>query len=75
MTRRQPHLRQFADIPRANDNPAGVRIVAKGVNNFVDLVYRAVVGWPSPPLAAIDWSHVAVSSAHSSQMETPADCK
>ncbi len=62
VTRGQRHLVQFGDIPRGNDDAAGIRIGAQGVQDLRDLVdVVSVGGRPAAPLHPIDRSQLAVA--------------
>ena len=61
MAGRQCHAFDVGDVPRADDQAAGVGIVANLIDNARDLVDPATIGRrPGTPLIAVDRSKFAV---------------
>ena len=61
VARRQRHFIQLADVPRRDDDPAGVRVVFQLVHHRADLVDMAAVRRrPGTPLFAVDRPQVAI---------------
>ena len=61
VARRQGHFIQLADVPRRDDDPAGVRVVFQLVHHRADLVDMTTVRRrPGTPLFAVDRSQVAI---------------
>lgn len=57
---RKVHLMKVADIPGADDMPAGIGILLQGAHHFADLVnVPAVGGFPVTPLRSVNWPQVA----------------
>lgn len=61
VARRQRHFIQLADVPRRDDDPAGVRVVFQLVHHRGDLVDMTTVRRrPGTPLFAVDRPQVAI---------------
>src|SRR5262249_52633065 len=61
MTRRQCHLVQLAHVPRAHDEPSGIRVVLDIGYELTYLVDRAgIPRAPRPPLRSIGGAQIAV---------------
>jgi hypothetical protein len=61
MARRERHLLELADIPRADDDAPRIGLVADHVERALDLVDLPAVGCvPGAPLRAVDGAQVAV---------------
>ena len=61
MTGRQRHVIDIGNVPRTDDEPAAVRVVADLLDDLGDLIHTLAVGcWPRTPLVAVDRTEVAV---------------